>query len=485
MNGMNTNKKRNIFVILFSIILLSVILRVYGLDSKSLWLDEGHSMYRSEMSIKEIITYLEDIHPPLYFLLLHAWTEIFGNDEFSSRLLSVLFGIISIFIIYKIGKELFNKEIGILSSFLLGISLFHIRYSQEVRQYSLMVLLVLISNLYFILFFKNKEIKSATGYILSTSLLIYTHMLNIFVLIYQNIFYIYHFRKNKSNIKFWICNQIVLLLMFTPWIYTLAKMPKGTYQLVEWLSVPTLNDLSDTFVSFSNNSATLLLLFVLLLLVSVLRLENQMFIYMDNAYKNEKIFLLLWLFLPIISLFAVSLFKPLYYDRYVIYSVPALYILASYGIYKMPYKKIMIVAIIMVIIGLSITPLWNYYFVEKKEQWREMVSYIGESINDSQEKDNIILLYPSFIKDPFEYYYNKTNKKSGIRLFYTGEGTRWVQYKADNRTTVWLVYYHFLWSQQMKSDSVQFLEELNRTYAIKYRKDEFEGITLYRFDKKG
>jgi uncharacterized membrane protein len=77
----------------------------------------------------------QSVHPPLYYVILHYWINLFGDTEFSTRFLSVIFGLFSIFMIYKVGTLLFNKNVGMLSSLLLALSVFHIQYSQEVRMY--------------------------------------------------------------------------------------------------------------------------------------------------------------------------------------------------------------------------------------------------------------------------------------------------------------------------------------------------------------
>jgi uncharacterized membrane protein len=57
-----------------------------------------------------------------------------------------LFGFISIFLIYHLARQLFNRDVGLLSALLMALSLFHIHYSQEARQYALVTLLTLTSS---------------------------------------------------------------------------------------------------------------------------------------------------------------------------------------------------------------------------------------------------------------------------------------------------------------------------------------------------
>jgi len=147
---LNSNPKIFYFL-LFTILLTGLILRFYNIDKKSYWLDEEISVRFSSLTIDGIIkNSISETHPPLYYLILHYWINLFGDSETSTRLLSAIFGIISIIMIYHIGKLLFSKEVGIISSLILAVSAFHIAYSQETRMYSLMSMLTLTSMYFFI-----------------------------------------------------------------------------------------------------------------------------------------------------------------------------------------------------------------------------------------------------------------------------------------------------------------------------------------------
>ena len=104
------------------------------------------------------------------------------------RLLSALFGILAIPMIYVVGRQLFNREAGLAAAIILAFSNFNIAYSQETRMYSLMVLLALISMYFFIRLLQGSNYALSVGYLLSTTLLVYTHIYGLFVVIAQNLF---------------------------------------------------------------------------------------------------------------------------------------------------------------------------------------------------------------------------------------------------------------------------------------------------------
>jgi len=119
-------------------------LRLIGLD-QSLWLDEAISAnVAKDYSYGEIINSFSpsDFHPPLYYLTLKTWTNIFGWSEISLRMPSVIFSLITVYLVYLIG--------GIWPATITGLNPLLIYYSQEARMYS-MVTMLLTMALYFLI----------------------------------------------------------------------------------------------------------------------------------------------------------------------------------------------------------------------------------------------------------------------------------------------------------------------------------------------
>src|SRR5205085_11298521 len=71
------------------------ILRLFHLDAQSLWYDEGFSAWLSAMPLDQITARTAvDIHPPLYYYLLHFWIGLMGQSEFALRFLSLAPGVL-------------------------------------------------------------------------------------------------------------------------------------------------------------------------------------------------------------------------------------------------------------------------------------------------------------------------------------------------------------------------------------------------------
>ena len=131
---------------------LALVLRVINLN-QSLWLDEAISALAvRDYSYSQIISafIIGDTHPPLYYFILKAWSGAFGYWEPTLRVLSVIFGVLTVYVVYLIAKKIGGKKLGIVSSFLLAPAPLHIYYSQEIRMYSLSSLAVSLAVFLFI-----------------------------------------------------------------------------------------------------------------------------------------------------------------------------------------------------------------------------------------------------------------------------------------------------------------------------------------------
>ncbi|MBI5001008.1 MAG: glycosyltransferase family 39 protein [Euryarchaeota archaeon] len=169
-------------------IIIGFALRIYQLQSQSLWLDEFYSVEASRASpwamyqiySNDIVKFIGswDVgSPPLYYWILGGF-EYFGANDFIMRLPSVIFGALTIPLIYKTGKVIFGRPTGVMAAVLLVFSPFHIWFSQEARAYALFAFLALL-----MIYFYYKCISADTsgkplnwaGLIIASILAVYTH----------------------------------------------------------------------------------------------------------------------------------------------------------------------------------------------------------------------------------------------------------------------------------------------------------------------
>lgn len=109
-----------------------------------LWLDEALTVNIARLPLGQIPSWLRhDGHPPLYYLLLHGWTDVFGTSDEAVRALSGVFGVALMPLMYVAGRRLGGRACAWACVVVLALSPYAVRYSTETRMYSLVMVLVL------------------------------------------------------------------------------------------------------------------------------------------------------------------------------------------------------------------------------------------------------------------------------------------------------------------------------------------------------
>ena len=135
--------------LLLVILLAGAALRLYRLGGESLWYDETVSTYLAGSPLPELLRHTaNDIHPPLYYLLLRGWLILMGYGtgradpsgnglEFAAGFFSLFFGILLIALIFILARRVGGLRVALIASMLAAFSPFNLWYSQEVRMYTL------------------------------------------------------------------------------------------------------------------------------------------------------------------------------------------------------------------------------------------------------------------------------------------------------------------------------------------------------------
>ncbi len=175
----NYIKKNYLEIAIISVItLVALILRLLLLKNYGdLWLDELYSWYfSSQKTVFETVFELlkQDLHVPLYFIILHFWMKIFGNSDISMHLCTLALTIPLIPLSFYVVKNIFNKTAAYFAILAITINAFCIYYSIEVRFYGLVVVLALSSAFFFVKMLETFEKKYIIGFLISHGLLLYT-----------------------------------------------------------------------------------------------------------------------------------------------------------------------------------------------------------------------------------------------------------------------------------------------------------------------
>lgn len=318
MNGFLYNWRY--FFIGFGIFLVNLILKSWYLTANDIGHDEPFTLFFAQGSPAEIIQNLIPYNnPPLYELLLHYWIGIFGIDPFEARMFSCLISCIAAVALFFIAKNLGNDRVGIFAVIVFTFSTYQISFAHETRVYSLFFLLSLCSMYYFIRLLESSERKNKLGYVIFSILLLYTHFFSLWIFFVQFIILIL---KRKLLSKDFIFPALAIILFYLPYIFILFERFAESTEKGTWMEAPTVSALYENIRHFSNQPITAV--FVLILFVSGIGL----FIRKKLTDKNIPV-LLIWFFIPYLSMFLVSYYIPMFLGRYLIFITPAFILLIA------------------------------------------------------------------------------------------------------------------------------------------------------------
>jgi mannosyltransferase len=208
------------------LVVVSAVLRTLSLGD-SLWMDEGLSIGLASQPLFDIPGDLrQDGNPPLYYMMLSVWMDVFGDGPGETQGLSVAIALLAIPIGLWAGWTLFGRRAGLIGASLGALNPFLTTYAQETRMYSLMVVLSLALTALFlhVYVYRNRKYLPAFGVVLA--LMLYTHSWGLFVtfgaLVAFGVSYLEAPADDKRQmIRDGLLGFGISLLLYLPWIPTL------------------------------------------------------------------------------------------------------------------------------------------------------------------------------------------------------------------------------------------------------------------------
>lgn len=402
---------------IWPILLFGLILRLISIN-QSLWLDEAiNALAVKNYSFFNLITeYAKaDFHPPGWFIILWFWAKAFGYSEVSLRAPSVIFGILSIFFTYLVGKKLVSGKIGLVAALLIAINPLHIYYSQEARMYSLATLAVLINVLLFIKLAKGEKINTMLT-VVSNVLVLTSDYIAYFIFPAQLAFLLL---VKKEALKKWCVALSIAVLLGIWWLPTfLSQFDVGSVasaNLPTWKFINGAFDFKTlplTYVKFIIGRISLADKFVY---AAILLPVCTFFGYLLwKGFKSQsglvQKLLITWIFIPLILATAISFIVPVYNYFRVLYVLPAFIILLSLGILSFEKRKKYIFLSTVVLIELFCTSIYLLNPAYHRENWRGLVKFF-------ENKDTLVIFESSGTLPPFDYYAKGIKTKGALRDF--------------------------------------------------------------------
>ncbi len=387
--------------ILLGLMIAGAIFRLFLLGAKSIWLDEAFSIAISQRGWIDVLRMVvqSDTHPPLYYLLLKLWL-VLGNGETQVRLLSAIFSIVSIVLMYLLVTELYNdRRAGLIGAAVLSFSPFHIWYAQEARMYAMLTFLILASAYFFIRALQHGAARYWVGYVMTTTLALYTDNGAVWYVVTILLFSVISYKRFLNRATGWFLSHCAIAILYIYWLPFLWEQAR---QVTEdfWLSPPSFQTVLETFLDFQSlnfPSIAISLLYIATIFV---------FAYIVPGKSWQRRFASTWLFIPLVASLLISLRQPIFLSRNLIAASLGFYLLIADTIWKFQSKKA-VLALLMPLILMNLVSITYNTWIEEKEDWRRAASMVAQSAYG--KKDGLLVFMPGYAELPFQYYFKQYN----------------------------------------------------------------------------
>jgi len=487
---------RRVWTILLLLVALSFAARTYDLGAKSLWSDEGLTLRRAEQSLglvfenvnlipvgpdyqdgsdPDTVIKTPDLHPPLYFLLMHVWIPLGGRSEFALRFPSVFAATLSVALLYAVGRSLFSRETGLWAALMGAASPFFLWYAQEARMYTWLIVMSLASVYFFLpLLERGARRKDYAAYVVTTLALLYTHYAGFLLLAFElGVYGLYSVRRGRREPLIVLGAMIIAALPLVPFMWRLLDVHpfSFTYRPLDVI-------LKEAWSSFSlgpTRSAMQpwwrLLPFLSVFAVGVL---------MGGVDRRRRGWVvgLGYLAAPVLIQYALSLMKPNYMNpRHLMVVAPAFELLMAQGLTTLRrwFSPSLLVALGLV---LFLRVNATYDILTSHRFWKDDIRGAVRYIEERARPGDAIVLHHPVIRLTFDYYYDGPYPEVAIPRYGNNRDTR----RAQASFEAWARRYERIWFMYGPPPTYfphDFLPDWAETNLFKVCQQEFEAWWTY------
>ena len=414
-------------------VVIGIIARFVRLGAKSLWFDEGYTAWMVTHPVREIIRLVRaDTAPPLYYILLRGWTEVFGHSEAGLRSMSAVCSALTILLVFAIGRRMLGSPAAVAGAIWLLVLGFHQQYfAQEARAYALMALLF-VAAVYCVqrhLMVMHRRWLIPLIPIVAASL--YTHNMMAFYIAALGLFWL--LLPSSHSIKRRVMDGIVVavaaVFLFFPWaIYSLPsqlRMVNASFWIerptfanlgliLNWIAgVPRPDELNSVIYSLHSPHAlgsAPMWFGPILILVVIFSIRR----------RDDAAMLVLLLFVPAAVAIYSLLRTPILMDKIFLPSatlMPLLFMMPLVRLLSPPpvlRERVRVraailpcvwIAILLLIAGAAFT---QYWITPKNEDWRHAAALVQEL----PPARRLIVFVANDGQLPFDYYYRYRPEES-------------------------------------------------------------------------
>lgn len=393
--------KKQTFIMLFVLFLflLNSILKFYGIHYSSFWIDEAYSVSEAQRNLAGIVQDCAATdNPPLYFILLHYWINVFGISEFAVRSLSAVFSIVTSLLLFYYAKKNLGLKTAIFVSLLFSVSTQHLYYAQETRNYALVFMLAIFSAISFSDLFSSGKVRAVMFLTLANILLIYTHFMAGFLVACEGIVALLFIKSKRKFFVQVVLSCVCVILCILPWLANVFNhIPEaGKF----WLEKPTFYNFKGLYIDFAGNKVATVIMFGIIAF-GCYKLIRQWMAQRDLKQIFSAVFFITWTFLIPVLVYFIAQYRPVFLTRYLLYCSIGMYLATGLFLMQMQLKPVLsgsiaILLLVSMTISLKLHPA-------REEHWRDAV----ELVKRIKTGNDVVILSVYYTNNIFSYYYDK------------------------------------------------------------------------------
>jgi mannosyltransferase len=419
---------------LLSLTVIGLILRFFNLGYNSLWLDEASTHTFAIMSVPDIwkATTGGEFNPPLFYWIEHFMLT-FGNNEVVLRFVPALLGVLTIPLVYYVGKEFMDRNVGIIAAAAFAFSPFLIFYSQEARAYSMMLFFVAFAMIFYFRAMKTNDIRNWAVFGLLSALAFWSHFYALVIIgalvLYALAVQILKYYKDIRNLVPMVIGGAVFAVICLPLLLATIQLFGTRTASGPAFGVQGLNVIIATFQQLAGFSDIAMYLLLILFAIGII----QAFV----IDKNKGIFLVLLTVLTFIISFILSYKMPMV-PRYLIFFSIVFFIgiaISYKSFYMIVNNRGVVYCFIAFLFVLNVPMFANYYSGYSKDDWR---GFSGQ-LQQITKPGDFVVVVPGYVSQPLDYYYSHTADKTDEYGVYTAKDLQENSMKKTNNTIYYVV----------------------------------------------
>ena len=405
------------------------LLRFYRIGSQSLWVDELWTLKAAVVGgTFTAASLFTNIQGPAHAAVVHLVSAV-SSSEVALRGISAVFGTLTIPVIYHLGAETVDRRTGLIAATLATVSPFLIWYSQELRNYAMLIFFAAAATL-LVWRLVSSRLGPWVSYGLVIALAAVSNLSSVFLAAAHWVFALPRMREERRFLLRWVVTFAVVLIVISPWIwgvshwvrvdrvgervttpasgeeqellrgettFTPMAIPYSVYAMVYGYSVGPSNAELHTLGPTAAFRAHVPIVLAALALLAAAGLSG------IAVFSRDRLRLRLLLSIALVPMAAVTLLALLnikvFNARYVAVMVPLVLVVLASGIRRLPVPGAWFVG--AGIVGLSLVGAANYYW--EPDYWREDVRSAVQHIEAAEQEGDVVPV--PVVTDVFDHYY--------------------------------------------------------------------------------